>query len=176
MLALFIFFTPGRQYNPLQETLPLSWKDFPSDPISRHLAEALLVQSPDQELSWASVEALWAPASHPPITEGSLPLCSSSTGWHCLSAVFSCPLPELHRVTLFVRCLLPPRLVSSIWELSADFHLHIDRGFMAASAWCTGCTSSAFPLSVSFCLTVDGKRSQSASPFPFSAVSQQKKH
>lgn len=168
MLALFTFVTPGRQYNPLQETLLLSWKDFPSDPVSRHLAEALVGTVPCSG-------ALLGPCITPPHHWG---LPSPLLQLHWVTLLICCLLLPPARAPPgdTVSCLLPPRLVSSIWELSADFHLHIDRGFMAASAWCTGCTSSAFPLSVSFCLTVDGKRSQSASPFPFSAVSQQKKH
>lgn len=166
VLALFTFFTPGRENNPLQETVLLRWKDCPSDTVSRDLAEALVGTIP---CSGALLGLCWGPLG---------PCITPPHRWGLPS-----PLPQLHWLTMFIPCLLfpstrappgdtvlcplPPRLVSSIWERSAEFHLHIDRGFMAASAWLTGCTSSGFPLSIFFCLTVDGKRSQSASPFPF---------
>lgn len=87
----------------------------------RQLAEfwqrPLLVQSPAQELSWACAP-LGPCLTTTPVAEDSLPLCSSVTGWHCLSSDF------------FHLGLYP----ASENILLTEVPLHINRGFMAASA------------------------------------------
>lgn len=138
----------------------------------------LLVQSPVQEFSWACVEALWGSPSHPPpIAEGSLPLCSSSTWWHWLSSGFSSPLPELLWVTLFVLCLLPPRLVSSIWEHPADWvspaHRQGIYGCFCMASWLY---QLWFPTQHLLLIDRGWQEKPVSKSFPFSAVSQQKKH
>lgn len=177
MLALFTFFTPGRQNTHLQEIMLLIWKDFPSDIVSRDWAETLVGTVPCSE---ALMGLCWGPVGlsiTPPIAEGSLSLCSSSTGWRCLPSVCSSPLPELCRVTLFVLCLLPPRLVSSIWEHSADWvssaHRQVIYGCLCMASWLH---QLWFPTQHLLFLDRGWQEKPVSKPLPFSAVSQQKKH
>lgn len=107
VLAPFTFFTPGRQKNPPppRRHCYTVLKKFPSNPVNRDSSGALVVAVPcsGMLLGWC-----WGSLGAPQLTPHHWGLPS--------------PLPQLHQVTLFGLCLLPPRLVPSIfWELSADW-------------------------------------------------------
>lgn len=149
---------------------PFSPQEGKRNPPKRH-CYAVLKNFPSDRVNKDSVEALFVAILH---SGALLGLC-----WGALGALhrtphhwgLPSPLPQLYQVTLFVLCLLPPRLVSSIfWRLCADWVSSVYRQGIYhcfCMAWLIGWASSSFPLCGFFCLTMDGKRSESGSSFSF---------
>lgn len=121
-------------------------KNFPSDIVNRDLAGALFIAI------LCSGGLCWGPLGAPhlmPITEGSFPAPGPPADTVCpLSSSTQGGIQHLVRTFCWVSFV--PR-----WAI---YHLFCMAGL-------TGCARSGFPLCAFFCLTVDGKRSESASPF-----------